>query len=179
MEYQVEVRRSSRRTISLSVEKDLHVLVKAPLRMGKGEVEAFVEKHRRWIEKHILLQREYQEKARTFTPEEAAEYKRQAFAVAQDAIRVYAPTMGVAPTGLKITSAAARWGSCSGRNSICFSFRIALLPREAVDYIVVHELAHIRQKNHGPRFYAEIAKVLPDYERRIELLKQAQLELGL
>lgn len=179
MDDQIEVRRSRRRTISLSVEKDLHVLVKAPLRMSNGEVEAFVEKHHKWIEKHIQLQRESQEKARSFTSEEEAEYKRQALAVAEDAIRVYAPAMGVAPTGVKITSAAARWGSCSGRNSICFSFRIALLPRETVDYIVVHELAHIRQKNHGPRFYAEVAKVLPDYKRRIELLKQAQLELGL
>lgn len=179
MEYQVEVHRSDRRTISLSIEKDFHVLVKAPLRMSKDEVGAFVEKHRRWIEKHIQLQREYQEKALKFTSAEVDTYKHQALAVVEDAIRIYAPTMGVAPTGVKITSAVTRWGSCSGRNSICFSYRIALLPHEAVDYIVVHELAHIRQKNHGPKFYAEVAKVLPDYRRRIELLKQAQLELGL
>lgn len=179
MDYPVEIQRSRRRTISLSVEDDLHVLVKAPLRMSNAAVEAFVEKHRGWIEKHILLQQERKERAREFTPEEVAEYRRRALAAAQEKIRLYAPRMGVAPTGLKITSAVTRWGSCSGKDSICFSYRIVLLPEEAVDYIVVHELAHIRQKNHGPRFYAEVAKILPDYKRRIALIKQAQRELGL
>lgn len=179
MEYQVEVQYSRRRTISLSVENDLHVLVKAPLRMSNAAVEAFVEKHRGWIEKHILLQQEHRERAQEFTPEEIAEYRRRALAAVQEKIRIYAPRMGVAPTGLKITSAVTRWGSCSGKDSICFSYRIALLPEEAVDYIVVHELAHIRQKNHGPRFYAEVAKIFPDYKRRIMLIKQAQRELGL
>ena len=147
MEYPVEVQRSKRRTISLSVVDDLHILVKAPLRMANSEVETFVAKHRAWIEKHILLQRERREKAHVFTPAEIAELKRQAAAVAGDGIMKYAPRMGVAPAGVKITSAVTRWGSCSWKDSICFSYRIALLPQEASDYIVVHELAHIRQKN--------------------------------
>ena len=179
MEVPVEVQRSRRRTISLSVEDDLHILVKAPLRMANSAVEAFVAKHRAWIEKQILLQKERREKAHVFTPAEIAQLKRQAAAVADDGIRRYAPRMGVAPTGVKITSAVTRWGSCSGKNSICFSYRIALLPQEASDYIVVHELAHIREKNHGPRFYAEIEKILPDYKQRIAVLKQAQRDLGL
>ncbi len=179
MEYRVEVRRSRRKTISLSLEDDLRVLVKAPLRMSGAAVEAFVEKHRGWIEKHVLLRRESLENARSFSSAEAAALKRRALEIARDGLRVYAPRMGVVPAGLKITSAAARWGSCSGKNGICFSFRIALLPKEAADYVIVHELAHIREKNHGPGFYAEVAKILPDYKRRIALLKKAQLELGL
>ena len=55
MEYQVEIQRSKRRTVSLSVGNDLHVLVKAPLRMSGAQVGAFVEKHRNWIEKQILF----------------------------------------------------------------------------------------------------------------------------
>ncbi len=140
-----------------------------------------MEKHRRWIEKHIFLQRERQEKARKFTPEEVAEYKRQALAVAQDENpRFMHRRMGVAPTGLKITSAVDTVGFLQRKEQhLLFLSHCACCREEAVDYIVVHELAHIRQKNHGPRFYAEVAKILPDYKRRIELLKQAQLELGL
>ena len=179
MEYPIEIQRSKRRTVSLSVESDLHVLVKAPLRMSGAEVEAFVEKHRNWIEKQILLQRERQKNAHDFTPAEVSELKCRAREIAETGIRTYAPMMGVAPIGVKITSAVTRWGSCSGKNSICFSYHIALLPPEASDYIIVHELAHIRQKNHGPRFYAEVERILPDYKRRIALLKQAQRNLGL
>lgn len=179
MEFRVEVRRSKRRTIALSVEDDLHVLVKVPLHMSSAKVQRFVEKHRGWIEKHVVLQQERHEKAREFTPGEIETFRRQARSLAENYIRLYSPRMGVAPSGLKITSAATRWGSCSWKNSLCFSWRIALLPPEAVEYIVVHELAHIRQKNHSPAFYDEVAKYLPDYRRRIDALKQAQRELGL
>lgn len=179
MEYRVEVRRSKRRTIALSVEDNLRVLVRAPLRMGDAEVRQFVEKHRDWIETHIVLQRERRENAREFTLGEVEALRARARSLAEKWIGVYAPRMGVAPTGLKITSAATRWGSCSWKNGVCFSWRIALLPQEAAEYVVVHELAHIRQKNHGPAFYAEVAKVLPDYRRRVAVLKQAQRELGL
>lgn len=179
MEYSVEVVRSKRRTLSLSVEKDLRVLVRAPMRMDDAEVMRFVEKYRGWIEKHVALQRERRENAHEFSPEEVAALRRRALQLAEAGIRAYAPRMGVVPSGLKITSACTRWGSCSGKNSICFSWRIALLPQEAVDYIVVHELAHIRQKNHGPAFYAEVERYLPDYRQRIAVLKQAQRRLGL
>ena len=79
--------------------------------------------------------------------------------------------MGVMPTSIKITSAKKRFGSCSGQNGICYSWRLMLYPSEAIDYVVVHELAHIRQKNHSPAFYKEVAKILPDYKAREKLLK--------
>jgi predicted metal-dependent hydrolase len=123
MEYPIEIQRSKRRTVSLSVESDLHVLVKAPLRMSGAEVGAFVEKHRNWIEKQILLQRERQKNAHDFTPAEVSALKCRAREIAETGIRTYAPIMGVAPIGVKITSAVTRWGSCSGKNSICFSYQ--------------------------------------------------------
>ena len=79
--------------------------------------------------------------------------------------------MGLTPTGVRITGARRRFGSCSAKNSLCFSWRLMLYPQAAVDYVVVHELAHIAHKNHGPAFYACIAAVLPDYKARIRLLK--------
>jgi predicted metal-dependent hydrolase len=179
MDIPVEVQRSQRKTLSLSVGKDLRVVVKAPLFLSSREINAFVEKHRKWIEKQLLRQRERIENARNFSPEEITALKKQALQLAQELIHKYAPQMGVEPTGLKITSAVTRWGSCSGKNSICFSYRFALLPKEAAEYVVVHELAHIRVKNHSARFYEQVRRVLPDYKERIALLKQAQCSLGL
>ena len=72
---------------------------------------------------------------------------------------------------MKITSAARRWGSCSAKNSICYSFRVMRLPPALREYIVVHELAHIRVKNHSAAFYAEVGRYLPDYKQRIAALR--------
>ena len=80
--------------------------------------------------------------------------------------------MGLTPTGLKITSARTRFGSCSGKNSLCFSWRLMQYPREAIDYVVVHELAHIRHHDHSAAFYRFIASVMPDHEARRALLRQ-------
>jgi predicted metal-dependent hydrolase len=79
--------------------------------------------------------------------------------------------MGLRPAGVKITSAAKRFGSCSAKNSLCFSWRLMRYPEAAIDYVIVHELAHIRHKNHGRDFYTLIGAVLPDYRERKKLLK--------
>ena len=74
------------------------------------------------------------------------------------------------PTGVKITAARTRYGSCSGKNSLCFSCFLADFPPQAVEAVVVHELCHIKEKNHGPRFYALLEGFLPDYRARRALL---------
>ena len=77
------------------------------------------------------------------------------------------------PTGITVTGAQTRFGSCSPKNRLCFSFRLMDYPMAAIEYVVVHELAHIRHKNHGPDFYKEIAAVLPDWQARRQLLKRS------
>ena len=79
--------------------------------------------------------------------------------------------MGLTPTGIKITAARKRYGSCSGKNSLCFSCFLMRCPEEAIDLVVVHELCHIRVKNHSAAFYALLAQYLPDYKERKKLLK--------
>ena len=78
--------------------------------------------------------------------------------------------MGVAPTGFKVTAARKRYGSCSAKNSLCFSCFLMNCPEEAVELVVVHELCHIREKNHGPGFYALLERYLPDWRERKKLL---------
>ena len=85
--------------------------------------------------------------------------------------------MQAEPEGIKITSAKTRWGSCIAKNSLCFSWRLMLLPDDIIDYIVVHELAHIRVKNHQKQFYDEVRRYMPDYRERELRLKKIQREL--
>lgn len=82
----------------------------------------------------------------------------------------FAAQMGVAPAGIKIGSAKTRWGSCSGTGSINFSWRLIMADDDVIDYVVVHELAHLRQHNHSPGFWAVVRAVLPDYKHRQQRL---------
>lgn len=84
----------------------------------------------------------------------------------------FAPRVGAEPEAVTITSARTRWGSCSGNNRVSFSFRLMMMPAAQIDYVVVHELAHILEHNHSDKFYAHIARVLPDYRQRQSGLKE-------
>ena len=87
-------------------------------------------------------------------------------------VAYYAQRMGLQPTGMTITSARTRFGSCSPKNRLCFSWRLMDYPEAAIDYVVVHELAHIVHKNHGPQFWALVERYMPDYRARRALLRE-------
>ncbi|MGP8152770.1 MAG: M48 family metallopeptidase [Smithella sp.] len=68
------------------------------------------------------------------------------------------------PRGIRITSAKQRWGSCSEDNSLAFSFRLMMAPPEVIDYVIIHELMHISQKNHSSKFWNLVVGLMPDYK---------------
>lgn len=162
--------RARRKTIELSIDDELNAVVKAPLKMSTKDIDTFVEKHRKWIEKHKTEKKERLAKY-SVSPERETVLRKEALPYLTERTEYFAKLMGLKHTGIKITSAKKRFGSCSGRNSICYSWRLMLYPPEAIDYVVVHELAHIIHKNHGKEFYELIEKYLPDYKYREKLLK--------
>lgn len=166
-----ELIRSRRKTLALEVTPDGRLLVRAPLRCSQARIDAFVGAHAGWIEKHLALQR--QRAARrppAPTPAEIEALKARARAELPGLISRWSEEMDVAPAGFKVTTARKRYGSCSARNSLCFSCFLMNCPAPAVELVVVHELCHIVEKNHGPRFYALLARYLPDWRERKKLL---------
>ena len=167
-----ELIRSRRRTLALEITKDCRVLVRAPLRLSQAKIDAFVESHTDWIQIHLEQQRQRMAAAPP-PPTEAdiAALKVKARVILTEKVAYWSTKMGLRPTGLKITTARKRYGSCSGKNSLCFSCFLMDCPEDAIDLVVVHELCHIKEKNHGPRFYALLKQYLPDYKERKKLLK--------
>ena len=159
------------KTLSLHIDETLQVVVRAPRWVPKADVDRFVRSHENWIQKATECQRRRNEQEAQLTEKRITELNVLAKAELPRRTAYFAKIMGVTPTCIKITSAKKRFGSCSGQNGICYSWRLMLYPSEAIDYVVVHELAHIRQKNHSPAFYKEVAKILPDYKAREKLLK--------
>lgn len=146
MKTDYELKRSKRKTLSLTVTKDLKVSVKAPVGCPPKMIDDFVLSHEKWINEHIEKQKSRLSLEKTLDEKRVSELRALAAAELPRRVEYYSEKMGLYPTSVKITSAATRFGSCSGKNSICFSYRLMLYPPEAVDYVVVHELAHIKEK---------------------------------
>ena len=164
--------RSRRRTLAVEITRQCTVVVRAPLRCPRREIERFVAGHEQWILEHLEKQRLRAQRRPEPDAELAAELKKRAQEVLLQRTAHFSALMGLTPTSVRITGARTRFGSCSAKNRICFSWRLMQYPREAIDYVVVHELAHIRHHAHSPAFYALIAQYLPDWKARMKLLKE-------
>ena len=90
----------------------------------------------------------------------------------------YARIMSAVPATVKITGARTRWGSCSGKKSINYSWRLIMADDDIIDYIIVHELAHLTELNHSERFWKIVKSILPDYTERQARLKELQSKLA-
>lgn len=167
-----QVIRSRRRTMAIEVTVDGRVLVRIPSKTTDRQVEEFVKQHRDWIARAL----ERQHRRRIAHPEpdaqQRANLRYKAEQVLPTRVAYYAAMMGVQPISVRITDARTRFGSCSAKNALCFSWRLMQYPQEAVDYVVVHELAHIIHKNHGPHFWALVEQYMPDYQQRRMLLRE-------
>jgi len=82
-----------------------------------------------------------------------------------EAVASWSPRLGVEPRAVLVRAQRRRWGSCSAQGVLRLDWRLVMAPRELLDYVVVHELAHLRVPNHAPAFWAEVARVLPDCKR--------------
>ncbi len=168
---EIKIIRSKRKTLSLEVKENGEVILRAPFWCCEKTINAFISEKNDWLKSAVERQKKISENEIQLDDKRIAELKKSAKILLPERVRYYSRIMGVEPTGIKITSAQKRFGSCSTKNSICFSYILMLYPQEAIDYVVVHELAHIRFHNHGKEFYNFIESVLPDYKRREKLLK--------
>lgn len=166
-----ELIRSRRKTMALEITGDCRVLVRAPMGISKTRIDSFVSGHTAWIKKHLEIQRQrIARRPPAPTEAEIETLKARARESLPPKVAEWSEKMGLRPTGVRITAARKRYGSCSGKNGLCFSCFLMNCPEPAVELVVVHELCHIREKNHGPRFYALLEHYLPDWRERKRLL---------
>lgn len=159
--------RQKRKSMAVSVDRTGKVIVKAPYGMPEVFVDGFVSRHRNWIDRRVREEADKASRAKPLSEEEIKAMKEKAGRVMTRKTEKFARIMNVTYSYIHITSAKRRWGSCNSKGGICYSYRVMLLDDERQDYIAVHELSHRRHMNHSPLFYAEVAKVLPNY-RQIE-----------
>jgi len=90
----------------------------------------------------------------------------------------FAKIMSVNPTTVRINGARTRWGSCSTKKSINYSWRLVMADDEVIDYVIIHELTHLMEMNHSASFWRIVESAIPDYQARRARLKELQIRLG-
>ncbi len=216
LSYQLIRSRKRRKTISLHIKEDGKIVVYAPYRTPKWEIEKFFNEKESWIvEKRSEKERSIKEAEKAFISgekflflgelypleiqgnnkepplklsfgkfvldknhiEEARDlfikwYKEEAKERIIGRIDYYSKRLQLFPKGVKITSAKYRWGSCSRDDRLSFSWRMIMASFSIIDYILIHELVHIKEKNHSKRFWNYLESVHPDYKKHRLWLKE-------
>jgi len=205
--------RSKRKSLSLIVETDGSLTVRAPLRMKETDIWHFIEAKKDWIErkqaqvkKDALPSRRYVDGERfwylgrevplhivsdshpalvmdrVFKLTKSAQpqaqshfekwYKKQARKVLTERVGYFSQKYGFKVGKIRISSARTRWGSCSAKGTLSFTWRLVMAPVNVIDYVVVHELCHLKELNHSKAYWAQVEAILPGYKQQRSWLKK-------
>lgn len=180
----VTYRRTSR--MAIRIGKNGEVRVSAPIGMPRQTVIDFINKNIDWINKAIDKTYERQRQRHDFfnqlplsTKEECKQAAERMNKIIPPLVERYSKQMGVRPSGLRYSATTSKWGSCNVRtHRIQFSAYLLLLPDWCIEHVVVHELAHLIEANHGPRFYQIMDKYFPRWhEARQETARLSRMEI--
>ncbi len=178
MKYEIQVIRSSRRSMALEIRPDLQILVRAPYSVSIREIQQFVSDKSDWLEKHLAKARRHREELQgrtgdaALTMEDIRALAEQAVKYIPERVEYFAPIVGVSYGRITIRNQRTRWGSCSGKGNLNFNCLLMKTPPEVIDYVVVHELCHRKEMNHSQSFWAEVERVLPEYRKAKRWLKE-------
>lgn len=166
----IEVIRSKRKTLAIEIRPDMRVVVRAPEKIPQKEIIKFVEEKQNWIKKHIAQmyfkaeEIKKQKKEPALTNADIEKLCQKALSVIPDKVKYYAEIMGVTYGRITIRNQKTRWGSCSSKGNLNFNCLLMLMPDKVLDYVVVHELCHLKQMNHSKKFWMEVERYMPDYK---------------
>lgn len=163
--------RSRRKTLAIYIKPDGAVEVRAPLRLAKSEIERFVTSKIAWIEQkqtQITARQSAEPRELPSSQYAPCEFER----TACELVRICGQRLGVTVSFVGFRTMTSRWGSCTAKTRrIRLNSALAYCPRECLEYVIVHELAHLRENNHSSRFWEIVADALPDYKARQAKLK--------
>jgi predicted metal-dependent hydrolase len=120
------------------------------------------------FEDEFILDKNYQPIARNLF---INWYKKEAKKVISQRVRFYSKITGLKYKKIRITNANSRWGSCSAKSNLNFTWRLIMAPLLVIDYVVIHELVHLEQRNHSQKFWQKVKTILPDYKTSNKWLK--------
>ena len=161
--------RSRRKTLSIEITPRGELLVRAPSRMSRRDIQYFLESRRDWIAAHLAKLEPAPEPLSTADLQLLAAKAKETI---PPRVAAFAAQLGVTFGRITIRAQKTRWGSCSVQGNLNFNCLLMLAPEAVLDYVIVHELCHRKQMNHSAQFWAEVERILPDYTEPRNWLKQ-------
>ncbi len=163
-EYQL--RRSKRvKRLRIEVGAGGVVLVVAPERMSERVITTFISQKQKWIARHVKKMKDIE--PTIFSDHSAAQYiryKERARALVHKKLKYWNTYYQFEYNQVRIKNMKSRWGSCSAQKNVNFHYKILFLSEEQQDYLIVHELCHLTYMSHGPRFWGQVEKTIPNYK---------------
>ena len=170
-----KLRKSKRaKRMRLAVYCDGSVVVTTPLGIEQSIIEKFLADKKQWVVDKINFFKSIDSKAiRTFSESDYLRYKDKAFALVDNRVKYFNKKYNFSFNKIFIKNQKTRWGSCSKNKNLNINYKIIFLPKMHQDYIIVHEMCHLKEFNHSHKFWALVSKTLPDYlEIKKELRNQ-------
>lgn len=158
-------KRSKRaKRVRLAVYCDGSVIVTSPLGIQQSIIEKFIADKKQWVLDKINFFKGVDNKAiRTFSRKDYLDNKDKVLALVKERIDFYNKLCGFSFNKISIKNQKTCWGSCSRKNNLNFNYKIIFLPQKHRDYIIAHELCHLREFNHSRKFWSLVEKIIPDY----------------
>lgn len=154
MEYKIVYSRIKNIYIQI---KDGEVIVKAPKRVSKKEIDKIVKEKENWIKKTLEKSEKKENREKLYTDEEFR-------VIVQDAANELIRETGLVPNKVRIRDIKYAWGSCSANKNITISYKLIRYSRQAIRYVILHELCHIKYMNHSKDFWNLVAIYMPNYK---------------
>ena len=180
-ESEVEIIRSKRRSMAIQIRTDGSVVVRVPMHASDRAIKRFVSAHARWIADNRGQMFERRKKLAD-NPYDipaweslSAADKKIAKQKIMEHVDYYARRMEIDYGSISMRNQKSRWGSCSSKGNLNFNYRLAYLPEELLDYVVVHELAHRRHMDHSAAFWEEVETYYPAYKKCRQMLNDILL----
>ena len=174
VKYTLRVSKKARH-MRLAIYRDGNFVVTVPRNMNSNAIERFIIRKSQWIINKLEYFKSFSGQVLVKNSKKAyLEHKGLALALAQERIAYFNQMYGFKFHKISIKNQKTRWGSCSKKGNLNFNYKIASLPREMADYIIVHELCHLKEFNHSSNFWDLVAKSMPNY-----LNLRKQLKSGL
>lgn len=173
-EFTYSIIRSSRKTLGLEVHRDGQVLVRAPQRMSEIRIRKFVMQKKEWVLKNlekVQKQRHREGEMLHLSPEERTQLRAKARCIFAERSAYFGEKMGVEYNKIFIREQKTRWGSCSSDRNLNFNWKLVLAPPQVLDYVVVHELCHLKEMNHSQAFWNKVEEIMPSYQEQKQWLK--------
>lgn len=154
------------KNMSLRVSSDGSIRLNLPWYVPRSAGMAFVQSKKDWLKKQI------DNRPKPITEAERKYLDAKARAYLPGRLNELARPLGIRYKKIRFSNASTRWGSYSSKGTISLNIQLMRLPKELIDYVLVHELCHVRQLNHGPKFWSLVAEMDPDYKAHRKALRQ-------